>query len=65
MGTSLKTGQSDALTFAVSILRDVLSRLAPTLEPPRVIVVSHHADERLWAEVLSLGGFDLLATPFR
>jgi DNA-binding NtrC family response regulator len=45
--------------------KDVLSRLAPMLEPPRVIVVSHHADERLWSEVLSLGGFDLLATPFR
>jgi DNA-binding NtrC family response regulator len=45
--------------------KDVLSRLAPMLEPPRVIVVSHHADERLWTEVLSLGGFDLLATPFR
>jgi DNA-binding response OmpR family regulator len=45
--------------------KDVLSRLAPMLEPPRVIVVSHDADERLWLEVLSLGGFDLLTTPFR
>ena len=34
------------------------------LEPPRLIAVSHHADERLWLEVLNLGGFDLLATPF-
>ncbi len=45
--------------------KDVLSRLAPMLEPPRLIVVSRHADERLWTDVLSLGGFDLLATPFR
>src|SRR5260370_37396934 len=45
--------------------KDVLSRLAPMLEPPRLIVVSHHADEHLWLEVLNLGGFDLLATPFR
>ena len=45
--------------------KDVLSELAPILEPPRLIVVSHHADERLWLEVLNLGGFDLLATPFR
>jgi DNA-binding response OmpR family regulator len=45
--------------------KDVLSRLAPMLEPPRLIAVSHHADERLWLEVLNLGGFDLLATPFR
>jgi DNA-binding response OmpR family regulator len=45
--------------------KDVLSRLAPMLEPPRLIAVSRHADERLWLEVLNLGGFDLLATPFR
>ena len=45
--------------------KDVLSRLAPMLEPPRLIVASHDADERLWAEVLNLGGGDLLATPFR
>ena len=29
-----------------------------------VIVASDLADERLWAEVLNLGGFDLLAKPF-
>ena len=29
-----------------------------------MIVVSRHADERLWAEVLNLGGFDVLALPF-
>jgi DNA-binding response OmpR family regulator len=45
--------------------KDVLSQLAPMLERPRLIVVSHDADERLWSEVLNLGGFDLLATPFR
>ena len=32
---------------------------------PNLIVVSHLADERLWAEVLNLGAFDLLlAAPF-
>lgn len=31
---------------------------------PLMIVVSTHADERLWAEVLNLGGFDVLALPF-
>jgi DNA-binding NtrC family response regulator len=45
--------------------KDVLSRLAPMLERPRLIVFCRHADYRLWTEVLSLGGFDLLATPFR
>jgi DNA-binding NtrC family response regulator len=29
-----------------------------------MMVVSRHADERLWAEVLNLGGFDVLALPF-
>jgi DNA-binding response OmpR family regulator len=31
---------------------------------PRVIVSSRLADDRLWAEVLNLGGFDVLMTPF-
>ena len=30
-----------------------------------IIVVSRLADERLWAEVLNLRGYDVLATPFR
>jgi DNA-binding NtrC family response regulator len=29
-----------------------------------MLVVSRHADERLWAEVLNLGGFDVLSLPF-
>jgi DNA-binding NtrC family response regulator len=29
-----------------------------------LLVVSRHADERLWAEVLNLGGFDVLSLPF-
>ena len=32
--------------------------------PPRVIVSSRLADEYLWAEVLNLGGYDVLMTPF-
>ncbi len=28
-------------------------------------VVSKHADDRLWAEVLSLGGYDVLAAPLQ
>jgi hypothetical protein len=35
------------------------------LDRPRLIVFSRNADDRLWAEVLNLGGFVLLATPFR
>ena len=32
--------------------------------PPKLIVTSRLADERLWAEVMTLGGFDVLAQPF-
>ena len=32
--------------------------------PPPVIVTSRVADERMWAEVLNLGGYDVLARPF-
>jgi len=31
---------------------------------PPLIVAHRLADEYLWAEVLNLGGYDLLATPF-
>ena len=33
-------------------------------EPPFVIVTSRVADERLWAEALNLGAYDVLAKPF-
>jgi len=33
-------------------------------DPPFLIVTSRLADERLWAEVLNLGGWDVLAKPF-
>ncbi|HBY61441.1 MAG TPA: hypothetical protein DEH78_16590 [Solibacterales bacterium] len=33
-------------------------------EPPLVVVTSRLADDRLWAEVLNLGGYDLLVKPF-
>jgi len=31
----------------------------------KLIVVSRHADDALWAEVLNLGGFDVLPIPVR
>lgn len=31
---------------------------------PLMVVVSKHADENLWAEVLNLGGYDVLLKPF-
>jgi DNA-binding NtrC family response regulator len=44
--------------------RDVLSCLERYSNSPLLVVVSRLADERLWAEVLNLGGFDVLAKPF-
>jgi DNA-binding NtrC family response regulator len=42
-----------------------LHRLAGSLSaPPKIIVTSDDADDSLWAEVLNLGGYDVLAKPF-
>lgn len=41
------------------VLRD-LRRLLPQ---PQLIVTSRTADESLWAEVLNIGGYDVLAQP--
>ncbi|HTP88011.1 MAG TPA: response regulator [Bryobacteraceae bacterium] len=43
--------------------KDVFCMLAGRRRPP-VVVVSRKADERLWAEVLNLGGFDMLLKPY-
>jgi DNA-binding NtrC family response regulator len=52
------------LNFPDGNWRDLFN-LATALEnPPPLVVVSRHADESLWAEVLSVGGYDLLAIPF-
>lgn len=44
--------------------KDVLAGLAARPDPPALVVTSRTADEYLWAEVLNLGGYDLLAKPF-
>jgi len=44
--------------------KDAWAHLNEYLPPPSLIVTSHCSDERLWAEVLNLGGFDVLAQPF-
>lgn len=43
--------------------RDLLVSIAKLHDPPPLIVTARHADERLWAEVLNLGGYDVLAKP--
>jgi DNA-binding response OmpR family regulator len=44
--------------------KDVFRQARDMDNPPPVVVVSRHADERLWAEVLNLGGYDVLLKPF-
>lgn len=44
--------------------KDVYRESSRMAAPPAMVVVSRRADERLWAEVLSVGCFDLLLRPF-
>jgi len=44
--------------------REMLGHLAHLPDPPLLIVTSRLADERLWAEALNLGAWDVLAKPF-
>lgn len=41
----------------------VLGDLRRLTHPPQLIVTSRAADESLWAEVLNVGGYDVLARP--
>ena len=43
---------------------NVLEHMNMRPNAPSTIVVSRVADERLWAEALNLGAWDVLATPF-
>ncbi|MGO4883687.1 MAG: two-component system response regulator [Bryobacteraceae bacterium] len=42
----------------------LLAKLQQHPVPPSLVVSSRLADERLWGEVLNLGGYDVLAQPF-
>jgi hypothetical protein len=44
--------------------KDLLSHTAAMAPPPPLIVTDRLADDSLWAEVLNLGGYDLLMKPF-
>ncbi|MBZ5667847.1 MAG: hypothetical protein LAO30_25070 [Acidobacteriia bacterium] len=44
--------------------KDLLYEMQKMEHPPPLIVAGRLADERLWVEVLNLGAYDLLATPF-
>jgi len=45
--------------------KDVLELGQNQSRPPHLIVTSSVADEDFWSEVLNLGGYDVLAKPFR
>jgi DNA-binding response OmpR family regulator len=44
--------------------QEMLDHLRRLARPPLLIVTSRIADEHLWAEVLNIGGYDVLAQPF-
>jgi DNA-binding NtrC family response regulator len=44
--------------------REMLQQTLLLPDPPFLVVTSRLADERLWAEALSLGAYDVLAKPF-
>jgi DNA-binding NtrC family response regulator len=43
---------------------EILDHISLLSDPPLLIVTSRLADERLWAEALNLGAWDVLAKPF-
>ena len=44
--------------------KEMLAESVHLPEPPSLIVTSRLADDRLWAEALNLGAYDVLARPF-
>ena len=44
---------------------ELLDRISLLPDPPLMILSSRLADERLWAEGLNLGAWDVLAKPFQ
>jgi DNA-binding response OmpR family regulator len=44
--------------------RKVLNDIRRLAAPPQLIVTSRTADDYLWAEVLNVGGYDVLPQPF-
>ena len=43
---------------------DLLNELAVIPHPPPLVIAARGGDSRLWAEVLNLGGWDVVATSF-
>ena len=61
----LKTRPATRIRTGISFPRYFTSRLEPGKTPyDEVQWETRTADEHLWAEVLNLGGYDVLAEPF-
>lgn len=50
--------------FADGDWRSLLTAIQTLNHPPALVVATAQADEYLWAEVLNLGGYDVLPKPF-
>ena len=65
---SLDAGQFDVILCECRLpdgsWLEILNRISAAPAKPLLIVTSRLADASLWAEVLNLGGYDLLAKPF-
>lgn len=44
--------------------KKMLNDLGDLEQPPQLIITSRNADDRLWAEALNVGVYDVLAQPF-
>ena len=44
--------------------KDILSAVDQMRHPPKLVVASALSDGNLWADVLNMGGYDVLARPF-
>ncbi|MCC6861434.1 MAG: hypothetical protein IT158_22895 [Bryobacterales bacterium] len=42
---------------------DIVSQVAPLMNPPRLIVTCAQGNDTLWSQVLNMGGFDVLLKP--
>lgn len=60
MSTAVVVCDSDCPEGGWKAVLGVIEKLP---RPPLLVVTSTHADDRLWAEVLNLGAYDVLAQP--
>ncbi|SPE33636.1 hypothetical protein SBA3_2010012 [Candidatus Sulfopaludibacter sp. SbA3] len=62
--SSLQAADVSVVLCESATWREMLEALSHLPDPPLLVVTSRHADERLWAEALNLGAYDVLAKPY-